>query len=79
MQTTILGMMEFNVRHTKHSIFKAMLKVRHKFGIFPHVELIEDISQFTVSDWRESRNLGFEFLSGLDYYGVESDKIGPPP
>ena len=34
MQTIILGTMEFNVRHTKHNISKAMLKVKSKFGIF---------------------------------------------
>ena len=45
MQTIILGMMEFKVRHTKHNISKAMLKVRSKFGIFPRAELIEDIVQ----------------------------------
>ena len=64
--------MEFNVRHTKHNISKAMLKVRSKFGIFPRAELIEDIPQFTESDWRESQNLGFEFMSGLDCYGAEN-------
>ena len=72
MQTIILGTMEFNVRHTKHNISKAMLKVRSKFGIFPRAELIENISQFTASDWRESQNLGFEFMSGLDCYGAEN-------
>ena len=50
MQIIILGTMEFNVRHTKHNISKAMLKVRSKFGIFPRAELIEDILEFTASD-----------------------------
>ena len=54
MQTIIFGMMEFNVRHTKHN----MLKVRSKFGIFPRANLIEDIPEFMASDWRESQNLG---------------------
>ena len=72
MQTIILGTMEFNVRHTKHNISKAMLKVRFKFGIFPRAELIENIPQFMESDWRESQNLGFEFMSGLDCYGEEN-------
>ena len=69
MQTIILGTMEFNVRHTKHNISKAMLKVRPKFGIFPRAELIEDIPAFTASDWRESQNLLFDFMSGSDCYG----------
>ena len=60
-----------NVRHTKHNISKAMLKVRSKFGIFPHAKLMEDIAEFTASDWRESQNLGFDFMSGLDCYGSE--------
>ena len=72
MQTIILGTMEFNVRHTKHNIFKAMLKVRSKFGIFPRAEVIEDIPEFTASDWRESQNLGFDFMSGSDCYGAEN-------
>ena len=63
--------MEFNVRPTKHEISKTMLKVRSKFGIFPHAALIEDIPQFTESDWRKSQNLGFEFMSGLDCHGAE--------
>ena len=37
----------------------------------PHAKLIEDIPQLTANDWRESQNLGFEFLSGLDCYGAE--------
>ena len=49
-----------------------MLKVRSKFGIFPHAELIEDIAEFTASDWRESQNLGFDFMSGSDCYGAEN-------
>ena len=48
------------------------MKVRSKFGIFPHAELIEDIPEFMASDWRESQNLGFEFMSGLDCYGPEN-------
>ena len=72
MQTIILGTMEFNVRHTKHNISKAMLKVRSKFGIFPRAEVIEDIPEFTASDWRESQNLGFDFMSGSDCYGAEN-------
>ena len=58
MQTIILGMMAFNVRHTKHNISKAMLKVRAKFGIFTCAKFIEEIPPFTESDWRESQNLG---------------------
>ena len=50
----------------------AMLKMRSKFGIFPRAELIEDIPEFMVSDWRESQNLVFEFMSGLDCYGAEN-------
>ena len=50
MQTIILCTMEFNVRHTKHNISKAMLKVRSKFRIFPHAKLIEDMPQFMASD-----------------------------
>ena len=72
MQTIILGTMEFNVRHTKHNISKAMLKVRSKFGIFPRAEVIEDIPEFTASDWRESQKLGFDFMSGSDCYGAEN-------
>ena len=72
MQTIILGTMEFNVRHTKYNISKAMLKVRSKFGIFPRAELIEDIPEFTANDWRESQNLGFDFMSGSDCYGAEN-------
>ena len=49
-----------------------MLNMRPKFGIFPYAEFIEDIPQFTKSDWRESQNLRFEFMSGLDCYGVEN-------
>ena len=49
-----------------------MLKVRSKFGIFPRTELIEDIAEFTASDWRESQNLGFDFMSGSDCYGAEN-------
>ena len=71
MQSIILGTMEFNVRHTKHNISKAALKVRSKCGICPRAKLIEDIPEFTASDWRESQNLGFEFMSGLDCYGAE--------
>ena len=48
------------------------MKVRSKFGIFPRAELIEDIPQFTESDWRESQNLGFEFMIGLDCYGADN-------
>ena len=66
------GTVELNVRHTKHNISKAMLKVRSKFGTFPRLELIEDVPQFTASDWRVSQNLGFEFMSGLDCYGAEN-------
>ena len=58
MQTIILGTMEFNVRHTKHNISKAMLKVRSKFVTFPRAELIEGILEFTASNWRESQHLG---------------------
>ena len=72
MQTIILGTMEFNVRHTKHNISWATLKVRSKFGIFLRAELIEDIPELTASDWRESQNLGFDFMSGLDCYGAEN-------
>ena len=54
MQTIILGMMAFNVQHTKRKISKAMLKVRSKFGIFPGAEFIEEMPQFTTSDWGES-------------------------
>ena len=71
MQTIILGTMEFNVQHTKHNISKAMLKLRHKFDRFPRPELIEDMPEFTASDWRESQNLGLEFMSSLDCYGIE--------
>ena len=60
------------MRHTKHNISKAMLKVRSKFGIFPYAKIIEDIPEFTTSDWRESHNLGFEFMSGVDCYGAEN-------
>ena len=72
MQTIILGTMEFNVKHTKHKISKAMLKFKSEFGIFPRAELIEDIPEFTVSDWRESQNLGSDFMSGSDCYGAEN-------
>ena len=72
MQTIILGTMEFNVRHTKYNISKAMLEVRSKFGICPRAELIEDIPESTASDWRESQNLGFDFMSGSDCYGAEN-------
>ena len=64
-----LPTMEFNARHTKLNISKAMLKVRSKFGIFPRAEPIEVIPEFTASDWRESQNLGFDFMSGSDCYG----------
>ena len=62
-QTIVLAMMAFNVQHTKCNISKAMLRVRSKFGILPHVEFIVEIPQFIPSDWRESQNLGFEFMS----------------
>ena len=60
------------MQHTKHKISKAMMKVRSQFGIFPCAELIEDIAEFTASDWRESQNLGFDFMSGSDCYGAEN-------
>ena len=72
MQTIILGTREFNMRHTKHNISKAMMKVWSKFGIFPRAELIEDIPEFTASDWRKSQNLRFDFMSGSDCYGAEN-------
>ena len=55
--------------------------MRSKFGIFPCAELIEDIAEFTASDWRESQNLGFDFMSGLDCYGAENalDRPSIPP
>ena len=49
-----------------------MLKMRSKFGIFPRAKLIEDIPKFTASDWRESQNLGFDFMSGSNYCGAEN-------
>ena len=49
-----------------------MLKVRSKFDIFPRAELMEDIAEFTASDWGESQNLGFDFMSGSDCYGAEN-------
>ena len=54
-----------------------MLKVRSKFGIFPRAELIEDIAEFTASDWRESQNLGFDFMSGSHCYGAENALVRP--
>ena len=71
MQTIVLGMMEFNVQRTKHSIHKSMLKGRSKFGILPRVESNEEILQFTASNRKDSQSLRFEFVSGLDCSGAE--------
>ena len=72
MHTIILGMIEFNVQHTRRKIFKAILKVRSMFGIFRQAGFIEEIPQFISGDWRESQNFAFEFMSGSDCYGVEN-------
>ena len=72
MPIIILGAIVFNVHHTKRNICKAMLKVRSKFGIFPCAEFIEQIPQFTPSDWRESQILKFIVMSGMDCYSMEN-------
>ena len=54
------------------------MKVRSKFGIFRRAKFIAKILEFTASDWRESQNLEFEFMSGSDCYDAEKALDRPP-
>ena len=43
----------------------------------PHAELIDDIPRFVANDWRDSQDLGFEFMSRLEFYSTQN-ALGRP-